>query len=182
MTFTSFGEERLKISLDGREAKKFFGTTRYIDRKSRNTKVAIKLLLSIAVQNHRFKPSCTKLSVDIFKNMYGGLDIFFEALDNNIFDSEPFYYVIEFENCNNAAKASKILDINHIEILESRFFKTAKGYRMLVLSNKEIYDKIFSVNEFCIKIHRSFLEKVRTEEYGKEIITNDAIGVLKRFY
>lgn len=182
MTFTSFGEERLKISLDGREAKKFFGTTRYVDKKSQNTKFAIKLLLSIAVQNHRFKPSCKKLSVDIFKNMYGGLDIFFEALDNNIFDSEPFYYVIEFESCSNAAKASKILNRNHIEVLESSFFKTGKGYRMLVLSDKEIYDKLFLVNEFCNKIHRSFLEKVRTEEYGKEIITSDAIEVLKRFY
>ena len=182
MIFTSFGDERLKISLDGREAKRLFGAPQRVDKKSQNTKFAIRLLLSIAVQNHRFKPSCKKLCVDIFKNVYGGLDIFFEALDNNIFDGEPFYYVIEFENCNNAAKASKILDLNHTEILESSFFKTDKGYRMLVLSDKEIYEKLFLINEFCNKIHRSFLEKVRTEEYGKEIITSDAIEVLKRFY
>lgn len=182
MTFTSFGRERLKISLDGREAKRFFGSVKAVDKKSQNTKFVIKLLFNIAVRNHRFKPSCKKLSVDIFKNIYGGFDIFFEALDNNIFDGEPFYYIIEFQNCKCAAEAAKILELNHIEISESRFFKSGKGYRLIVLSNREIYDKLFLVNEFCIKIHHSFLEKVRTEEYGKEIISSNAIDILKSFY
>lgn len=183
MTVSSLGNDKLKISLDAKEIKRLFGSYEKIDCNDPGTKFALNLLLKQAVPESDFKMNAQKLNVEIVKNLFGGCDIYF-LKSNLIFkkviasDSYKQNCIMEFSSLDNAITAAKLIKQKHICKIESRLYRMKTKYRIIVTSEKEVSKILFCANEFADNFMFSHTEKAKTEEYGKEIISSDAIALL----
>lgn len=184
MTVSSLGNDKLKISLDAREIKRLFGSYEKIDCNNPNTKFALNLLLKQAVPESDFKLNSQKINVEIIKNITGGCDIYF-VKSNLIFrklasaENSKQTYVIEFSCLENAIKASKLIKLKpRCSKIESRFFRIKSKYRLVISSENELSKTLFCANEFAERFFFTYIEKAKTEEYGKELISKDAVTLL----
>ncbi len=179
MTFTAICEEKLKITLGRQETKRLFGSLSTPDRKDQSTKLAIKFLLKCAVQEHYFRPWGKKVAVDIFRNIYGGFDVYFIVEEEEM---DSFSYVLEFPDMASVSGASKIIEGKDLPIVSSGLYKTEQGYRLIIITSKEVLSRLFCISEFYSNIYLSSMERIKTEEYGSPIFTESAVEVLERFY
>lgn len=184
MTVSSLGNDKLKISLDAREIKRLFGSYEKIDCNNPNTKFALNLLLKQAVPESDFKLNSQKVNVEIIKNITGGCDIYF--LKNNLFfkkrvitDGSKQTYIMEFSCLEDAIKASKLIETGPIPSkIKSCFFRFKTNYRLIISSENELSKALYCANEFAEKFFYTNTEKAKTEEYGKELISENAISLL----
>lgn len=184
MTVSTLGTDKLKVSLDAREIKRLFGSYERIDPNNPNTKFALNLLLKQAVPESDFKLNCQKINVEIVKNLSGGCDIYFVKSGlllkrASLPDNAKIFYTIEFACCEHAIRAAKLLKQKAYDRkVESRLFRTTTKYRIIISSERDLLGELICINEFAEKIHSSYAEKAKTEEYGKEIIESDALNIL----
>ena len=175
MTFVSLGEDRLKISLDAKEVLRLFGSYEKIDCTDKDTRFALNLLLKQALPESDFKLNCQRLNVEIVKNLFGGCDIFFfKPLKVRCLDLRE--YVFEFSDFEDSIMASKMLTARCLPKSESRLFLFSGRYRLTGSCWRDFpYSPVL---EFAETVFTSKTETAKTEEYGKELIGENALRLL----
>ncbi len=179
MTYTVLKGDRFRISLDKEEMTKLFGSKEKICEDSKQTQHIIKLLLKKAITDSGFKVGAKGVFTEIVGNISGGCDIYFikPTLTLKLSEKTVSPFILEFKNCKDAISLAKILSAQSDKFADSRFFKMEKGFRLIILANSAINAENIAV-DFAEKFYRGKIEQAKTEEYGKELISKNAISVL----
>ncbi len=174
MTYLRLKNDRLRISLTKYETEQMFGSADGIDKSDPRARIAIKVLLKRAVNAGSFKPDCNNIWIEIVKNLSGGYDIYFIKGKAVIEASEQL--VLKFISCDNAIAAAKVLKAFG-RYNQSSFYRIFGQYRIIISAENGIFD-LPGVIEFADGILSSDTAVAQTKEFGKEIIKENAIGVL----
>lgn len=174
MTYTVFGENIIRLSLEEWEFERIFGRREGIE-PSAKSRLALKLLLKKALKDLKLPPD-GNFSAEFSKNLAGGCDIYFKK---GFYDgSEPCIFYFEgIKEALSAAKSTCELSFSE----KSRFFNTDLGYCLVFEEgiSKRVYN---SLNKFAKSLRRGKLEVVKAEEHGRELIPFDAVSVLADLY
>lgn len=178
MTFTTLKNDKLKISLDRLETLQLFGGADNIDRNDPATRFAIKLLFKRALRENYFRPGSGSVFVEIVKTLAGGCEIYFIKNRGCLSGEETgIPFVFEFLNCENAVRAARVLSAVAGRSAKSRFFRLEDRYRLTVSAKKPL---LLRMTEFADAVYTSPVQLAFTEEYGKELIDENAVEILSK--
>ncbi len=182
MTYTVLKGDRFRISLDKEEMTRLFGSKEKICEDSKQTQYVIKLLLKKAITDSGFSVGKKGVYTEIVGNISGGCDIYFikPALTLKLSEKAVSPLVLHFKNCNDAISSAKILSAKSDNFADSRFFKMEKGFRLIIWANSGLNFESCAI-DFAEKFYRGQIEQAKTEEYGKELISKNAVSVLAKF-
>lgn len=177
MTYLKLKNNRLRISLTKHETAQIFGNSDNLDKNDPKTSQALKMLFKKAVFENNLDADYGSVLIEIAKNLSGGYDIYFSKGNSYVFLPKNILGVLEFSNCENAIGLSKtILSLNY-EIEQSRLYKFADRYRIIVLTKGGIY-RIPALLEFADRVYSTRTEAAKTAEHGRLIIKENAIEIL----
>ena len=184
MTVDTINENKLRICLDAKETKQLFGSFEKIDYNDPDTRFALNLILKQALPEVEFALNCQRLFVEVSPALSGGCNIYFTKTNYKgkryrTSNNTCFLYIFEFDSCQDAINVSKeIVKLKNSSDLDSKFYKFDSKYRMIIES-KIIDSNIPTLmNEFSVPLTNEDSQKQKTIEYGKEIISDNAISVL----
>ena len=178
MTFLRLKNDRLRISLTKEETEKLFGRNDILDPNDPKAKTALKLLFKKAVRDNVLKPErYSGVWVEVVKNLSGGYDVYFTKSGLNISSGSLVNNcTLQFLNCADAIKASKILALSSA-VRKSSFYRFYDKYRMLV----ELENGAFApAEEFAEKVFTDTFIAEQTLEHGRELIKHNAIEILAK--
>ena len=182
MTYSVLHGNIIKLSLDKLEAQKIFGTFYGDKNKLPKSRIALKLLLKKALKDLEFSAQ-GDFSAQMTRNLAGGLDIYFRKCFSAAQKSqaENQHCALFFESCAEALKTAKAIKTELGAPKTSRFFRTEEGYCL-------VFEKVFSsemhrfAEEFSNCLSHGDVECAKFMEYGKELISANAVSVLADLY
>ena len=178
MTFTALKNDKLKISLNGDETLRFFGGADSIDQNDPTIRLAIKLLFKKALLNCNFRPSGGSMFVEVVKTALGGCDIYFTKSRKETCSAKADdFAVIEFSEIPDVIRAAKVIK-EGCSITKSRFFRVKNKYRLAIWYEQSSCTSL--LYEFADTIFRTSLCIAEAEEYGKELIKENAVEILAK--
>ena len=186
MTVDTINENKLRICLDARETRQLFGSFEKIDYNDPDTRLALNLILREALPEADFTLNCQRLYVEVSPALSGGCNIYFTKTNSKgkrykLSNSAFYLYIFEFSSCQDAINASKqLVNSKKAYSYESKFYKFGSKYRMIISSSQATSDITGLFKEFSELLSNEDFEKQKTLEYGKEIISENAVNVLSR--
>ena len=184
MTVDTINENKLRICLDAKETKQLFGSFEKIDYNDPDTRFALNLILKQALPEAEFTLNCQRLYVEVSPALSGGCNIYFTKTNSKakryrMSNSICFLYIFEFDFCQDAINASReVIRLKGSPDFDSRFYKFASKYRMIIESRQNVPNITSLMKEFSVILSNEDSEKQKTIEYGKEIISENAVSIL----
>ncbi len=183
MTVDTINENKLRICLDAKETKQLFGSFEKIDYNDPDTRFALNLILKQALPEVEFTLNCQRLYVEVSPAISGGCNIYFTKTNSKAkryrMSNSSLVYIFEFDSCQDAINASKeVAKLEGSTQLSSRFYRFSSKYRMIIESKQNSLDFPLVLKEFSVLLSNETSEKQKTIEYGKEIISDNAVSVL----
>lgn len=183
MTVDTINENKLRICLDAKETKELFGSFEKIDYSDPDTRFALNLILKQALPEVEFTLNCQRLYVEVSPAISGGCNIYFTKTNSKAKRYRPFsssfVYIFEFDSCQDAINASKeVVKLKTSTEFDSKFYKFSSKYRMIIESKQNGLEFSSLLKEFSVLLSNEDSEKQKTIEYGKEIISDNAVSVL----
>lgn len=195
MTVISEGPLCLKIHLSKYELKKYFNSYNEINIDNPNAKRTIGILFNIAVNMSTFETDGKRL-IEVFPTASGGCILKFTS-DPFPIETTKINKNLKFKN-QNFKNTTYIFCFKGFEdllsVIEKLYsnIKTKEYNASLYTLNKKfflklripIYDLKTSIftNEFCEYCTKGAIAESLIKEYGKKIITSNAINVLGDFF
>ena len=195
MTILNEGPLCLKIHLSKYELKKYFNEYSEIDIKNSNTRKTIIMLFDIAINMSEFETT-GKRTIEVFPTMSGGCILKFTT--EPVFENKKCKeikniklkslnkntpYIFCFKNFENLLKVMSELYKNE---------KTKKYNSSLYISNNKFFLKIslpifdiktgIFINEFCEYSTKGIFAESKLAEYSKEIIKNNTIEIINKYF
>ncbi|MBR6573120.1 MAG: adaptor protein MecA [Clostridia bacterium] len=183
MTVDTINENKLRICLDAKETKQLFGSFEKIDYNDPDTRFALNLILKQALPEVEFTLNCQRLYVEVSPAISGGCNIYFTKTNSKAkrykLSNSSFIYIFEFDSCQDAINASKeVVKLKCSTELDSKFYSFSSKYRMIIESKQNCSEFSSLMKEFSLLLSSEDNEKQQTIEYGKEIISDNALSVL----
>ena len=175
MTDLPIDQNRIKISLNRREAVRLFGDITPLKRDPKTGNV-LKSLLKKAVKDMGYRPKRREIIARAVKNRRGGLDIFFSGQGKT--SSRENNFILEFSSIRNLADAARALVFSLPEFYGqgSLYFFEGK-YRLLLPSLCAKFEIDDLAGEFFGKVLTGECNQAVTEEYGRLILPEKAVGL-----
>lgn len=172
MTVSDIQGNKIKISLTDVEVLSCFGSYERLFSMTKAIKSAVQSLLEDIIAQKGYA-DCEKMLVEIKAKKNCGCIITVSLLSGNTQKS----YIFEFADSESLTRAVVILyKDRRTRRLESRLYKMPQGFRLIIFS-REYKPVFFLLNEFCRRQNSCPIELAYTEEYGKPLISENAIEI-----
>lgn len=175
MTYLPIDKDRIKISLNRFEVAKLFGENAPSGRNPK-TGYVLKSLLKKAVRDMGYRPKRREIVARAVKNRRGGMDIYFSGQGKGATEKSGF--ILEFSSTGNLADAARALIFSLPEFYDkgSLYFFEGK-YRLLLPCLCAEFEIASLAGEFFGKTLKGDYQKAITEEYGRLILPEKAVGL-----
>ncbi len=175
MTYLPIDKDRIKISLNRYEVAKLFGKNSPSGRDPKTGSV-LRSLLKKAVRDMGYRPKRKEIVARAVKNRRGGMDIYFSGQGKG--SGEKSCFILEFSTVGNLANAARALIFSLPEFYGqgSLYFFEGK-YRLILPCLCAEFEISALAGEFCGKTLTGECQKAMTEEYGRLILPEKAVGL-----
>lgn len=177
MMVHKISKNKLKIALSDNEVMAYFGTYEQIASMSKSVKLKMSILLEEVLADYGLASGNQKILIDIHAINNGGCDILVTVVEKR----EPTRrqkseaHLLEFSDSESMISGIMSLYHNHkFKNSVSYLYKMPKTYR-LILKASLYQDVRLHMNEFCVRQSDFPYEMAYTEEYGKLLISGNAI-------
>ena len=181
MTVTRLSSKRIKITLDKDESSLLFNHTSLPRFSDPHTIKSLRYILRKATHKTDFLENSCRLYVEIYPLSPSGVIIFFTKPDearSTLKQQGLCTYIITAKNLESTFKLCRLSLCDQSKIVASKLLKYNGAYHIILQT--ALLKKIPQIKEFADNICTSKLTAAKISEYGKTIISDNAIDSLAK--